>query len=269
VKVIDLKESINRITRIRENKGEKQVLTSAEIWKKIKDQPPQETIKSKLPLLDSITGGFEPGELVIISGPRKGGKTLLAQSLTTSFASQNITCLWFSYELTAKQLLERFPELPYFVLPNEMKVYSLEWVQDRIVEATLEYAARVVFIDHLHYLFDIGRSQNTSLEIGYIIRWLKKLAIDASLVIFLVCHMQKAKFETEPDDVAIRDSSFVAQESDTALILWRETKQENHACLKVGYHRRTGAMNRKISLIKVNGLLREREKEDRWTIPDR
>jgi len=163
----NLDKSIQRVTNL-QGKGQKHILTSEEAWKQVTSQPPQDTIKSKLPLLDSTTGGFQCGELVVISGPRKGGKTLLAQTLTERFAKQGITCLWFSYELTTRQFLERFPELPFFILPDKLQAYDLPWIQERIVEAIMssDYTARIVIIDHLHYLFDIIQSLGYCSENG-------------------------------------------------------------------------------------------------------
>ena len=135
-------------------------------------------------------------------------------------------------------------------------------MQDRIVEALTKYGIEVVFIDHLHFLFDMARSRSVSIEIGQIIRWLKTLAIELNLVIFVLCHLQKMSFDAEPDDSNIRDSSFVSQESDTGLILWRVRNSDDHAWLKVCYSRRTGVIDKKIPLVKVNGLLREKQEGD-------
>ena len=186
-----------------------------------------------------------------------GGKTLLGQTLTVNFEKQDIRSLWFSYELTPRQFLLRFDEIPFFLIPKSLKAYALDWMQERIVEAIAKHGIRVIFIDHLHFLFDIARSKNTSLEIGQIMRWLKTIAIELNVIIFLLCHFQKIRADDEPDHSNIRDSSFVSQESDTGLILWRKKDHENQAWLKVCYSRRTGTLERKIRIAKVDNLLRE------------
>ena len=242
---------------LRDYHGEDEVITSLELLDLIKKQVPIEPIYSKLPTLDKVLDGFEPGEVIAISGPTKGGKTLLGQTLTTNFEEQNIRSLWFSYELTPRQFLSRFEEIPFFLIPKMLKAYALDWMQERILEATHKYGIRVVFIDHLHFLFDIARSKNTSLEIGQIMRWLKTIAIELNVIIFLLCHFQKIRSDDEPDHSNIRDSSFVAQESDTGLVLWRVKDSENHAWLKVCYSRRTGTLEKKIKIVKINNLLRE------------
>lgn len=237
--------------------GDDEIITSLELQDLIKKQVPIEPIYSKLPTVDKLLDGFEPGEVIAISGPTKGGKTLLGQTLTVNFEEQDIRSLWFSYELTPRQFVSRFDEIPFFLIPKSLKPYALDWMQERILEATHKHGIRVVFIDHLHFLFDIARSKNTSLEIGQIMRWLKTVAIELNVIIFLLCHFQKIRPDDEPDHSNIRDSSFVSQESDTGLVLWRATKSENHAYLKVCYSRRTGTLEKKIKIVKVNGLLRE------------
>ena len=218
-------------------------------------------VNSKLPLLDKYIEGFESGELIAVSGPRKGGKTLLAQSLTVYFLEQKVNSLWFSYELTPKQFLRSFPEIPFFLTPLKLKTNALPWMKERIIEALLKHSIGVVFIDHLHFLFDMARSKNTSLEIGQVVRFLKSIAIEYNLIIFLLCHMKKISFDKDPDDSDVRDSSLVSSESDTGLILWRIKNTDNKAWLKVAYSRRTGAFDKKIKIAKVNSLLREVQNE--------
>jgi len=214
-------------------------------------------LQTKLPRLDRyLEGGCESGELIAISGPRKMGKTLLAQTFTWNFLDKDKLSLWFQYEVTARRFLQSFPEIPKFYLPKELKVSALDWLKMRTLEAIGKHGVAAVFIDHLHYLFDIASKGNASLQIGQVIRFLKRMAVDLNIVIFLMCHLTKTKYDEEPTDSDIRDSSFVSQESDVGIILWR-LKETNQAILKLEYSRRTGEMNKKIKLQKVNGLLYE------------
>lgn len=264
MKVADLNDLMKKIGSLKEYQGDDQIITSYDLQNIIKQEPPLKVFHSKIPSLDKAINGFEPGELVVVSGPRKSGKTLLAQSLTEHFVDQDVRSLWFSYELTGRQFLDRFQDVPFFVLPNKLKAYALDWLQDRILEALSKYGIEVIFIDHLHFLFDMARSKSPSLEIGEIIRWLKTLSIELNLVTFVMCHMKMISRDKklDLDDSDIRDSSFVGQESDTGLILWRVKGSDNHAWLKVCYSRRTGVIDKKIPLIKVNGMLRERQEGD-------
>ncbi|KKL68503.1 hypothetical protein LCGC14_2124350 [marine sediment metagenome] len=260
-----------KLVKFRNYQGEDQILTYAEIEDEISQHKDRyKILLTYFPGLDHVDSmsGVEPGELIVISGPRKSGKTLLAQTLTQNFWRQGIHSLWFSYELTYRQFGYSFKkvETPVMLMPKKLKAYALEWVEDRIAEAVAKHGIQIVFIDHLHFLFDIAQARKPDIQIGQIMRYLKRIAIDGNVVIFLMCHFKKSGFDKEPDDSSFRDSSFIAQESDVGLILWRVRKKTtpNDAVLKVCYSRRTGAFERKISLCKdfLTGMLVEKPKEE-------
>ena len=240
--------------------GPDQVVTSFELDAILKQSGDRDLrVYSKMPTLDRLLEGFEGGELIALSGPKKSGKTLFAQSLTVNFLP--VKSLWFSYELTLKQFLRTFPDIPLFISPLKLKAYSLPWVKEKILEALVKHGIGVVFIDHLHFLFDLIRTRNVSLEIGQVIRFLKTIAIDYNLIIFVLCHMRKITFEKEPDDSDVRDSSLISSESDSGIILWRLKNTENQAMVKIPYSRRTGVLDKTFRIVKVNGLLREVQDE--------
>lgn len=240
--------------------GDDAVISSHELALKLKEGPQSLlNLKSGIPSLDHAVDGFRNGELNAISGPTKQGKTLLAQSFTVAFVDQQSFPLWFSYEVPARQFLSQFRELPLIYLPGKLKAHAMDWIEDRIEEAFLKYHSRVVFIDHLHYLIDMARLRNPSIEIGQVIRRLKTLAVDGGFCIFLLCHTVKGKSEADLSYESIRDSSFISQESDCVLMIKRTPEDgEGAARLRVEFHRRTGIMEKVVDLVKVSGLLRER-----------
>jgi replicative DNA helicase len=255
-----MKTTANTLRELRDYNGEDRIITSYDLQDIVSYESENDNkVYSRLPALDEAIDGFEGGELIAISGKRKNGKTLLAQTLTVNFQRQDIKSLWFSYEMTPKQFLRSFKdEIPYFLCPMSLKAYSMPWVIERILEALAKHGISVVFIDHLHFLFDMARSKNTSLEIGQVVRELKAIAIKYNLIIFLMAHMKKVDFDKEPTDADIRDSSLLSSKSDTGLILWRIKNTENRAVLKVSYSRRKGVMEKKINIIKNdNGLIGE------------
>jgi archaellum biogenesis ATPase FlaH len=220
-------------------------------------------VKCNMPSLDRYCDGFRSGELIVISGPTKNGKTLLAQTLTYQFTKQQQFPLWFSYEVPTMQFLGQFTDLPLFFLPKTMKAHAFDWLEDRVAEAHARYNTRIIFIDHLHYLFDLARTRNPSIDIGNVVRRLKSMAVNNEYLIFLLCHTTKGKHEETLSYESIRDSSFVSQESD-CVILVRRTPQVAHnaAEILVEFHRRTGTMEVMLPVRKLDGYLVE-------TIPER
>lgn len=215
-------------------------------------------VKSKLPALDKYIDGFRDGEVYAISGPTKMGKTLLAQTLTANFIQQQVFPLWFTYEVPAKQFLSQFKELPFIYMPSRLKAHSMKWIEERILESFVKYNTRVIFIDHLHYLFDIAQTRSPSLEIGSVIRKLKTIAVNSGFIIFLLCHTMKGRSDDNLTYESIRDSSFVSQESDSVFMIKRTPdKGENKARLRIEFHRRTGVLEKVIELEKIGHYLRE------------
>ena len=218
---------------------------------------PHICVKAGIPGIDYACEGFQDGELIVIAGPTKQGKTLLAQTLTVNFARQKEYACWFSYEVPARQFLDQFPILPLFYLPTNNKAQDFNWFMERCLEAFFKYNTRIFFIDHLHFLVDMARVSNPSLEIGSIVRRIKRFAVDNDFVIFLLCHIRK----NESDDLSykdLRDSSFIAQDSDTCIMIKRTPKEgQNRAKARVEFHRRTGVMEWVVELEKQHGLLHE------------
>lgn len=240
--------------------GEDKIISSFEMKLLFAGQKESEKLYSKIPSLDKYTEGFEPGELISISGPTKSGKTLLAQTLTSNFSRQQSFSTWFTFEVPARQFLNQFPDLPLFYMPSKLKAHVMPWIEERILESLQKNSSRVIFIDHLHFLFDIAHSRNTSLQIGSVIRALKRIAVDNELIIFLLCHTHKNKGDESITYENIRDSSFVAQESDSVFMIHRDPIiSENAAELSVEFHRRTGVLEKRIYLQKKHGLLVEIE----------
>lgn len=223
---------------------------------------------SKIPGLDYWIDGFVGGELTVISGPTGNGKTLLAQSLTESFWRQQKNVLWFSYEVPAEQFLKQFgKDLPKFFLPMQLAQNNFTWIEKKIIEARVKYGLHAVVVDHLHFLIDMKRN-NLSVEIGQVMRIVKKLALKYNLCFFLITHIGKMAKEltAEPDVDDIRDSSFIGQEADNVLFVWRNKKEDHKAVLKIAKNRRKGSWKKKVNLVKIGSYLREEgnKQDDRY-----
>jgi replicative DNA helicase len=242
-----------------EYEGEDKVISAHELSLSFREKDQfTVNVKSGIPSLDSYCEGFRDGELITISGKTKNGKTLLAQSFSNNFSKHHHPPLWFSFEVPARQFISQFDAIPFIYMPSKLKAHAMDWIEERIMESFHKYNSRIVFIDHLHYLFDIQKSRNPSLDIGAIIRRLKGIAVNNEFVIFLLCHTSKAKDENETYE-SIRDSSFVAQESDCVIMVKRTPDEgEGYARARIEFHRRTGVMEKVIFLKKLGNYLVER-----------
>ena len=233
------------------------ITSSWELRERIKDTQPTKYYCGIF-AIDNEFQGFQPGELITLSGPTKHGKTTVFQMLTGGFERNSIYSLWFAYEVPPEQLIRRFNQLPLFYFPAVIKDRIMSYLDIKIQEATEQFNTRIIFIDHLHYLLDLAQARSPSIQIGQVIRELKQLAIKHEVVIFLAAHTTKLSPEKEPSASDIRDSSFVGQESDGVMIVWRTKKALNESRLKLEYHRRIGIIDKIVKLIFIDGELREK-----------
>lgn len=250
------------------------VVSSIEFAEIVRTRPrPKVVLKSGMVSLDEGLDNIIPGEVTVISGPTGMGKTLLCDTLIRHMRSQSHFSVFFSFEVTPETiaLAHDKPETVIF-LPLEHKGRDIYWIFHRILESKAKFSCEAVFIDHLHYLIDMGTDHNMSLEIGKVMRQLKTMALEAEMAIFIVCHVKKLGMEREPCMDDIRDSSFVGQEADNVLMVWRrwdldmagkklDSRLQGLATVKVEKARRKGTMGLKIP-IKKNGHILVESKDE-------
>jgi len=215
------------------------VISFKELYNELKKTKQVLSVKTKIPQLDMLTDGFRAGDLIIMSGTTGMGKTSLLQTFVSNFDEYNPS-LFFTYEVMPRNFLEKFGEsMPAFAyIPHQHKDTKIVWLEQRILEGIAKYGVKIVMIDHLHYLLDMQTAMraNTSLLIGAIIRQLKEIAIKYEIIIFLVAHTKKVKFEEDeiPDLNSLRDSGMVAAEADYVLFIDRKKLED-----KTGYSDKT------------------------------
>jgi len=249
---------------------------------------------------EMIDGGFKPGELIILSAPTKQGKSTLAQTLTWNMGKSNRMSLWFTMEMSWQELTRKFmamdqkyqelktPTLAPIFYPLENCLsggdIQMRWIKETIRESIAKNKTEFVVIDHLHFLLPLKDfNTNPSFLIGGIVREIKKMAVELGIPILLIAHTTKLDTEKTPDINSIRDSSFIAQESDFTMIMWRirdkgatlkatddpdgdrQIVYTNKAWLSLEANRRTGRTGR-IKLwhdgAKFNAYTEEKRKED-------
>ena len=266
--VKDEKERIAQAKRVKalwdKYDGDDKIISSADLLEQIEEENKKDRLKiyTKIPRLDRIIDGFREGNLIVVSAPTKMGKTTLCQTFTMGFAEEDINCLWFSYEVPMFEFMNKFGDnKPLFYIPKQLKGNTMTWLEERIVESIAKFNTKVVFIDHLHYIVDMtARNQNMSLQIGSVMRNLKRIALKYNIVIFIVAHMKHIKLTSEPDLEDLRDSSFIGQEADIVMMMWRlklnDTDMSNKTNLVIRAHRRTGKTGL-IKLIHINNRFKE------------
>lgn len=266
VKTEEEKQRLLEIAKIYD--GEDKMILSSELVELIKTRPEELKIMSGIKGLDDILKGFRPSQVVVVAAPTKNGKTSFCMELTTQM--KEYCPAWFPLEEGAEELLTKFierkEEPPIFCTPASYTKIDLNWIENKIIEAIVKYGTKIVFIDHLHFIVPFS-AERTDLRIGETMRALKGIAKRWGITIFIIAHLKKTKLESQPELDDLRDSSFIAQEADTVMFLWRQGEKSkdgvqitNNVNLSVQANRRTGGTGN-IKLVYDNGRFKEQEWE--------
>lgn len=263
----DIDELIATEERLKNYRGEDEIILCNDILDLIcarKQEKHAFELRPGFPDLDKTIRNFLGGELVVISGPTKHGKTLLAQTFTRNFSAQDHMGLWFTYEVPPEQFLEQFgDDLPIFTMPKTLKDNSLSWIIERTHEAKLKHSVRYVFIDNTHNVINLT-ANNLSQVMGEFLKAVKKMALRFNITVFLLHHLTKIKLGDDDtiDSSLLRDSSLVAQTADTVMFVWRDKDtilKPNRGYIKITENRRYGIMNHVTPIIKIGNYLEECE----------
>jgi replicative DNA helicase len=246
--------------------GEDHLVSSRDLAELMKNRPAETKYLSGFTGLDRILDGFRENQLIVLAAPTKSGKTSFCVELTTRLSSVNPT--WIPFEESAEELIQKFldrkEEPPLFYTPKTITGNTTTWIEKKVIEAKAKYDSKVMFVDHLHFVVNLTGNANMSLEIGKTMRELKGIAKRWNIILVLIAHLRKTRMDEQPGLEDLRDSSFVAQEADTVLMLWRETKRNrgeleitNNVNLSVQANRRTGRTGN-VKLVFEDGRFFER-----------
>ncbi len=267
------KASTERLDRLkdiaRKYQGDDEVISFADIAARKKANPDELKILTGWEKFDSIIKGFRLKQLVTVSALTKSGKTTWLMDLTLRIKDQNT--LWLPFEESASELVDKFLDRnetpPHAYSPGTMSKNHLEWIESKIVESIAKHDTKVVIIDQIDFIVPYG-GDNRADRIGTVMQTLKNIAKKWNVCIFLICHMSKARMDTEPTLEDLRGSSSIAQTSDTVIMLWRQMKREHGKVVITGNTNVSVQANRRhgttgnVEMIFENGHYREHSWSD-------
>ncbi|NWQ41932.1 replicative DNA helicase [Bacillus sp. EB106-08-02-XG196] len=210
--------------------------------------------------LDSLTGGFQESDLIIIGARPSVGKTAFALNLALHHAVQDVSVI-FSLEMSKKQLLKRAvcisEEISSVKLRNPYRYFSEDdWSKytnalrqiagsqlhifdkagmnvnyiyskvRRLRKKFGEQARLLVIIDYLQLIDgDIKHKGNRQAEISEISRFLKKLARELNVSVIALSQLSRgveARQDKRPMLSDLRESGQIEQDADTIAFLYRD-----------------------------------------------
>jgi replicative DNA helicase len=219
-----LKQKIATEEKVINYDGEYKVVPVQEVYEEEKKHQKPIFFSTGISSLDCMMDGFKKGQVIVITGLPKRGKTTLAKTITKNNDGK-VKMLWFSFEESIYEFYKDIDPTDFYV-PQKMKYKDIGWVEERIIESKTKFQTEVVFIDHLHYLFNLTTTnQNVTLLIGDLMRTLKRIAVDNELVIFVLAHTKKVEGNRIPRAEDVRDSALIANECDKMLVVHRERSE--------------------------------------------
>ena len=208
--------------------------------------------------LDEMTGGLQPGELIIIAARPSMGKTAFALNIGRNAAvDHGKKVAVFSLEMTTRSLIVRllssearidFSSLRKGFLP--MADYRrLQEAADRLSQANIwiddsgsasileikaksrrlqaEHGLDLVVVDYLQLAHGDGRKDRKDLEIAEISKGLKALAKELSIPVIALSQLNRGPEQRDPDKRRpmmgdLRESGAIEQDADVIAFIYRD-----------------------------------------------
>ncbi len=203
-------------------------------------------LKTPWRTLNKKLGGFSGGDLIVLSGRAKVGKTTFAMNIIGNYILDSIPSLLYCLEMRPERLGKKFIQwyrcVPSHQITREdiiatqtmlMKKplyfahsyrFTRDEVFDTIRESVRRYGLEIVVFDHLHFLVRSEDNRvNVSSEVSAAVRDFKLLAEELRIPIMLICQPKKlGSFRKRMTIEDLRDSSSIGQDADTVIIVHRD-----------------------------------------------
>ncbi len=226
--------------------------------------------------LDEITGGFQPGNLIILAArPSMGKSALAANFLEHAAVRYSKPAVMFSLEMGESELAQRFIASKGSVPGNDLrrgkvnwqKVTSAAnelskaplWIDDSSDLSVLDIRAKarrlaqqidgdlgLIVIDYLQLMRSDSRSDSVVEQIGEISKGLKTLARELHVPVIALSQLSRAveqRHDKRPMLSDLRSSGQIEQDADLVMFIYRdeyyddESEHTGEAELLISKHR--------------------------------
>jgi replicative DNA helicase len=217
---------------------------------------------------DEMTGGLQPGELIVIASRPSMGKTALALNIARNAAIEHgKKVAIFSLEMTkralALRLLASEASIDFsgfrkgFGRPEDLRKLTQAggkladaniWIDDSGLITILEIKAKcrrlasergldLVMVDYLQLAHGDSRNQRKDLEIAEISHGLKALAKELDIPVIALSQLNRGPEQRDPDKRRpnmgdLRESGAIEQDADVIAFIYRDEvynpTEENH-----------------------------------------
>lgn len=204
--------------------------------------------------LDGMTGGMEPGQLVIVAARPSVGKTVAGCNIAAHVAASGTPTLFFTLEMTSREIAARVlaarsgvtvqamragtsergdwdamsnvagvsANWPFFI--DDTPAVSVAYVRAKARRIQRTHGLGLVVIDYLGLMR--GTGDNRAQEVGSISRGLKALAKELRVPVVALAQLNRAsegRLDRKPTLADLRDSGEIEQDADIVGMLHRES----------------------------------------------
>ena len=219
--------------------------------------------------IDTLTGGFQKSDMLVLAGRPGMGKTTFALNLAYNMCKKDKTVLFFSLEMNDIQLVKRIVSALSFVSSDNMRTGKLtEDDMQSIVKSVVDLHGKklfisdntlltiadlrnkchkvmiqekgldIVFIDYLQLMVPGDNYKNGSKagfmsrqeEIAAISRNIKALAKELNIPIVALSQLNRdAETKKEPQLSDLRESGAIEQDADIVMLINKPKENEDDA----------------------------------------
>jgi replicative DNA helicase len=208
--------------------------------------------------LDKLTGGLQPGELIVIAARPSMGKTALALNLARNASlDHHRKVAVFSLEMTTRALILRMLSSEarvdmstlrggYLAMHDFTKLTEAGdrlsrasvWIDDSGEASILEMKAKsrrlaadqdldLVIVDYLQLARSEKRTERKDLEIAEVSRGLKALAKELDIPVIALSQLNRGPEQRDPDKRRpmmgdLRESGAIEQDADVVAFIYRD-----------------------------------------------
>jgi replicative DNA helicase len=227
--------------------------------------------------LDKVTGGFQPGNLIVIAARPAMGKSALVTNIAQNVSKDGRPVAFFSLEMSEAELAHRFIAIEAKISSDRLRRGKVSerdwpgvvracnvlekaplWIDDSSDLGLLDLRAKarrlhaetkdlgVIIIDYIQLMRPEDPRQNRVEQVGQMSRGLKILARELNVPVIALSQLSRAP-EQRPDKRPIlsdlRESGNIEQDADLVAFLYRdeyydpESESQGEAELIIRKHR--------------------------------
>lgn len=219
-------------------------------------------IPTGLAELDRMTGGLQPGNLVIVAARPSLGKSALVMNIAAHAASQGKTVLVFSLEMSKIELAVRaisgsagidghriqrgaiapseftrisqaitdLSELPLYV--DDSPVMTVFDVRGRCRRLKAQHGLDLVILDYTQLMVSAEKGESRALDVAAFTRGFKALAKQLHVPVVALSQLNRKvddRDDKRPRLSDLRDSGALEQDADVVVFIYRDDYYNEHS----------------------------------------